>query len=115
VEAGDVSGGVDATLGDLNDACRYAFHEVQRCVEGDLEGVQVAVVDADEIASGGECPFELGVVVDFDERVELVLSGLVFEGDELVLFQGGDDEEDGVGAAGAGFEELELIEDKVFA
>ncbi len=80
-----------------------------------MEGVQVAVVDADEVASGGEGAIEFGGVVDFDEDVELKLAGAAVERSEFVLGEGGDDEEDSVGAVGAGFEQLEFVEDEVFA
>ena len=114
-EAGDVGGGFDAAFGDLDDVGRDAVDELERGIEVNVEGMEVAVVDPDEVASGGEGAVEFGGVVDFAEDVELEFAGAAMERDELVLFEGGDDEQDGVGAAGAGLEELEVVEDEVFA
>jgi len=114
-EAGEVGGGVDAAFGDFHDAGRNAGGEVERGLQRDLEGVQVAVVDADEVASSGESAVEFSGVVDFDEDVKLQFAGAAVERSEIGVGESGDDEEDGVGAMDAGFEELKLVDDEVFA
>ena len=64
----------------------------------DLEGDEVALVHADEGGAGGERPLELGLVVHLDQGVEPELGGQVVEVAQLVVVEGGDDEQHGVGA-----------------
>ena len=53
--------------------------------------------------------------VDLAEDVELEVGGGLAEGQQLLVRQGRDDEEDGVGPCGAGFEHLEGIDHEVLA
>ena len=61
--------------------------------------MQVTVVDADEVASGGEGAVELGGIVDFNQHVELEFAGAAVKSDQFVLGERGHDQENGVGAA----------------
>lgn len=78
------------------------------------EGFEVAVINADEVGSEVEGGFHFGEVVDFDEDVELDFFGDFVEFGELVFFEGGDDEEDGVSAGDAGFVDLAFVAGEVF-
>ena len=58
---------------------------------------------------------QLGAVVYLAEDVELHAAGLVAQSLQFGVGERGDDEQDGVGGGGAGFENLEWIEDEVLA
>ena len=87
----------------------------QRSVEVHVKGVEVAIVDADEVASGDEGAVEFGGIVDFAEDVELQCERATVKSKQFVLGERGDDQQDGVGAMGAGLEQLELVDDEVLA
>jgi hypothetical protein len=53
--------------------------------------------------------------MDFAEDVERVLMSAGGEAGELGAGERGDDEEDGVGAVGAGFDDLVFVDDEIFA
>ncbi len=65
---GDVGGPGDARLGDADDAVGDARQQVGHGAGVDLEGLEVAGVDADEDGVEREGPVELGGVVHLDER-----------------------------------------------
>ncbi len=81
----------------------------------DGEGAQVAAVDADEVEAQGDGTLQLLAVVRLAEDVEAQGECLVAEIVKLVVGVGGDDQQNGVGSGGAGFEDLEGIEDEVLA
>ena len=83
--------------------------------EVDGEGLQVAIVDADDAGVGGEGAFEFGEVVNFDQGIELEGVGDFEEVLEGGLVESGDDEEDGIGSGDDGFEDLGLVDDEIFA
>ncbi len=96
-----------------------AVDEVEGCVEIDFEGAQVAIVDADGVGAGGSENVEEAVQlrggVDFDEDIERKSACGGGEGAQIGVGQCGDDEEDGIGVMGAGFDELILVDHEVFA
>ena len=81
----------------------------------DLEGLEVAVVDPDELGAQGDRALGLGLVVDLDERGEPELAGLVVEAAQGVVVQRADDQQGQVGAGGAGLDELVAGDDEVLA
>ena len=111
--------GANAALGDAHDAVGNARREIELNLRIDGKGVQVAAVDADhldrDVAVEVEGAIELFGAVDLAEDVELEVGGGLAEGQELLVGEGGDDEQDGVGSGGAGFEHLEGIDHEVLA
>ena len=67
----------------------------------DLERLQVAGVDADELGAERHRALGLGLVVDLDQRGEAELAGLVVEAARAVVVERGDDQQRQVGAGGA--------------
>src|SRR5438105_15260791 len=64
----DIGRGMDAAFGDLHDARRYSLREPQRGVERNLECLQVAIVDSDEVGSSFERDIKFSFVVRLDQR-----------------------------------------------
>ncbi len=118
-EAGDVFGGPDAAFGDADDAGGDAGRELELDLRIDHEGVEVAAVDADhlkgELAVEVEGAVELLGAVYLAEDVELERGGGLGEGEELLVGEGGNDEQDGIGGGGAGFEDLEGVDHEILA
>ncbi len=81
----------------------------------DLEGLEVAGVDAHEGRREGEGPVELGGVVDLDERGHAELARLVVEVAHQRVVERRDDEQDEVGAVGAGLSHLVGVDHEVLA
>ena len=120
VEAGllqraNVGGGMDAAFGDVDRVGRQAVGEAQRGFEGDLKGMEVAIVHAVTVAAEIADPGELFGGVDFTEDVKLESVGGGGEAGQLIVGERGSDEQDGVGAVGAGFDDLVLVHDEVLA
>jgi len=111
----DVGVGMDAGLGDLEDAGGHFGGEVEGGFEVDFEVAKVAVVDADDGGAGFEGAVELFGVVDFDEGVEAELGGEFAEAAHFGGFEDGGDEEDGVGALDRGFVDLDFVDGEVLA
>jgi len=93
--------------------------EVERCLEIDFKGAKVTVVDADGVGACGaedvEEAIELGGGVDFDEDVKGESAGARGKIAEVGVGQGGDDEKDGIGAMGAGLDDLLLVDHEILA
>jgi len=53
-QCSDVARAVNPALADAERAAGNVFREAQRSFESDLEGGQVAVIDSDDIAAGGD-------------------------------------------------------------
>ena len=81
----------------------------------DLEGLEVAGVDADDAGAGVERPLELGLVVHLDQRRHAERLGALDERDERLLLEGGDDEQGEVGAVRAALPQLVAGDDEVLA
>ena len=94
---------------------RHADGEVDRGLQRRFEGAQIAVVDADELGVEAERAVELDLVVHFDQRVHAPLGGGVEQIARRVVADGGEDDEDAVGAPGAGFGHLVGLEHEVLA
>ena len=48
-------------------AGRHVFGESERGVQGDFEGGEIAVVDADQVSAGIDGGLQFAAIVDFDE------------------------------------------------
>ncbi len=114
-DAGGVFRGGDAGLGDGEDVLRDLGDDFFGEGEVDLEGGEVAVVDAEDLGVEAEGALELGLVVDFEEGVEAGELGTVAQAGEGVVVQGADDEEDGAGAGLGGLDDLDGIDHEVLA
>lgn len=98
----------DAVIGDLLD-------QFQRGLRVHREGLQIAIVYADDMGFGGEGAIELGACVDFNQRFHLQCAT---EGDEVAqqrIVESGNDQEEAIGVVGARFPDLPGIEDEVLA
>ena len=84
----------EAGFGDEDDVMGNLFGELFGGDEVGGEGLQVTVVDTDEIGAEVEGAFHFGEIVDLDEDVELHIAGGIIEFTKLVVIKRGDDEED---------------------
>ena len=82
-------------------AAGHAERQVDRGLQRRLEGAQVAVVDADELGVERQRPVELDLVVHLDQRIHAPLGGGVEQVARGVVADGGEDDQDAVGAPGA--------------
>jgi len=120
VEAGfaqglNVGGGMDAAFGDADGVGRELFGEFERSFEANFEGLEVAVVHAIGIAAQILDEVDLFGGMDFTKNVEAIPVGDHREVIQIAVAERGGDEEDGVGAMSAGFGDLILVDDEVFA
>ena len=79
------------------------------------EGAQVAIVDANEVATEIQRASEFVVIVHLTEHVEGQSAGDRMQAAQLLAGERSDDEENGVGVMGARFQQLELVDDEVLA
>ena len=79
-ESVDIGGGEDAAFADLREGRRDLRREGDRGFERDVEGAQIAVVDADDFGAGTQGDFEFAGVVDFDQRGHFEFAGEFAEG-----------------------------------
>jgi hypothetical protein len=114
-QAGDIFCGANAALRYFDCILRYGGGELEEDVGAYGEGAQIAAVDADEIEAERDGAIQLFAVMGLAEHIEAHGTSFFAEIDECCVGMGGDDEQDCVGAIGAGFEDLEGIEDEVFA
>jgi len=115
LEPFDIGTGEDAGFGDDGNLRWYEGTQPLRGGEVDLEGAEVAVVDADDGSAGHERALHLQLVVHLHEGVHIERP---CKSDQLGKEGGvedGGDEEDGVGAVDAGLVELVVVEQEVLA
>ena len=72
----------------------------------DVEGLEVAGVDADQLGAELDRALGLRLVVHLDQHGQPELARLVVQPAQLVVVERGDDQQDQVGAGGAGLEQL---------
>ena len=80
-----------------------------------LEGAQIAVVDADHRRTKFQRAIELGAVVDFDQHVHAVRDRGVLDVLCRAVVERRHDDQDAVGAVGAGFRHLIGVEHEILA
>src|SRR5690606_9727082 len=105
----------DAGLGDLDQVVGDLGGDPLEGAAVDLEGLEVAGVDADDLGTGVDRALDLLLVVDLDERGEADGPGALDEGLQGRLVEGGDDQQREVGAVRAGLPELVGGDDEVLA
>ena len=76
---------------------------------------QVSIIDADQVGASGEYAREIGGVVEFDEGGHTEGSGLLQEADEGGIVEDFGDQEDGIGTGEAGFDDLVVVDQEIFA
>ena len=94
---------------------RHADGEIDRGLERRFEGPQVAVVDADELGVERQRAVQLDLVVHLDQRVHPPFGGGVEQVARGVVADRGEDDQDAVGAPGAGLGDLVGLEHEVLA
>ena len=111
----DVVDAADAGLGDGDDVVGDVPAEPAEDRAVDLEGAQVAGVDPDDGGAGVDGAAGLVLVVDLDEGGHPERLGVLPQVDEVALVEGRDDEQDDVGAPGAGLGQLVAGDEEVLA
>ncbi len=81
----------------------------------DLEGLEVAGVDADQLGAERDGALGLGLVVHLDQHRQAELAGQVVQAAQPVVVEGGHDEQHQVGAGGPGLEHLVGLDHEVLA
>ena len=106
---------MDAAFGDHQVVAGDLLGELQGGVQAGVEGVQVAVVDADQLDVELQRPGQFVGGVHFHQHVTADPLGGVVELVELGVGQRRHDQQHRVGAHGAGFEHLPRVDDEVLA
>lgn len=114
-EAVKVRGGMNAAFGNVEGRGRKLRGQFQRSFEADVEGAEVAIVDAEAVAVEAADTGKLFSGMDFAEDVKLERAGGGGEASEFAVRERRGDEEDGVGVMGAGFDDLVFVHDEIFA
>ena len=110
-----VVGVFEAGFGDQNDTIGDFLGELLGGDEVGGHGLEIAVVDADEVGAEIKGAFHLGKIVDFDKDVELDIARGVVEFSKLVVIESGDDEKNGIGTGDTGFVNLALVNGEILA
>ena len=113
--AGDVGGPGDPGLGDEHPVGRHQGRQLGERGLVDVEGLEVAGVDADQLGAQRDRTLGLGLVVHLDQHGQAELAGLVVQPAQVVVGQRRDDEQHEVGAGRAALEELVALDDEVLA
>jgi hypothetical protein len=111
----DVGRGLDRGFRDADDSGGNAVGEGAEQVLVELEGGEVACVDADELRPEVDGAVELFAGVGLDQRRHAELGDEVEELGHQGLLQGGHDEQHEVGAGRPRLEDLVRVGDEVFA
>ena len=104
--AGGVCGATDARLGDADDGVGDQPHQPGEGVAVDLEGLEVAGVDPDDVGPHRQGALDLDLVVDLGQHGQPERAGLVVQLAEQPVVERGHDQQHQVGSRGAGLEQL---------
>ena len=77
--------------------------------------MQIAIVDADQRGLEGQCPLQLGSVVDLHKDIQPQGQGQVVERYESGLIEGRDDQQNAVRTDGPGLIDLIGVDSKILA
>ena len=106
---------MDAALGDDGDLGRDRGQQREGGVQRRLEGLEVAVVDAEQGRREGEGGLDLRRIVHLDQHVHAEVPRERVELGERARVERGDDEQDAVRAERARLEHLPGVDDEVLA
>ena len=110
------SAGAERPLSATRCACRgRAGRQLLRHIEIRDEGLEVAVVDADQARLQIGRPLHLGFVMDFHQRVHPELRGFFHQRPRGCVIDHRQDDQDGVGAPAAGFGDLIGLQHEILA
>src|SRR5918911_1269986 len=105
----------DAALGDQDGPGGQGLADGGEAARVDLQGGQVAGVHPDQGGAGGGRDLGLGHGMDLDQGVQGGRADLVQQGAQRPRVEGGDDQQDGVGAPGPRLPDLVGGGDEVLA
>src|SRR5665213_2742588 len=105
-QPGNIRGGEDAALADQQAIARHQRGQPLAHRERGDERMQVAIVDADEPRAQPESARQLGFVVHLKQHVHAKRDRRILERMRLIVGNAGHDDEDAVGAEGAGLIDL---------
>ena len=106
---------MDTAFGDNHTVAGDLFRQRQGGVQAGLEGMQVAVVDADQLGVEIHRPLQLFLGMYFHQHIAASLLGGVVELVHLFIRQGRRDQQNGVGPHGPGLEDLPGVDHEVLA
>lgn len=80
-----------------------------------LEALQIAVVDADEVRAVEERAFQFGFIVNFHQNVHSKPLGRAFELPDFPIFERTHNQQNAIGARQSRFDDLDFIDDEILA
>src|SRR5271165_3317361 len=89
------------------------LRQLQRRIQIDLKSVQVAIVNANQIAACIERALQLVAIVNLAEDVQVQLRRAARKIDQLALFQRRYDEQHRVSPARSRFQQLKFVDDEI--
>ena len=107
--------GMNAALGHFHDTGRDALGQPQRGLDIHDERLQIAIVDTDDVGAGFESDIDFGFVMGLDERGHSVTGGKFPKRADASRVENRDDQKNGVGAVGGGFDDVIFVEGEVLA
>src|SRR5208282_2204589 len=110
-----VSARSDSALGYADAGVGYLFREPECGFEIDFEGAQITAVDADQVTTGIERALQFLFIMSFAQNVEAVRCGDPRQRYQFFLVEGGDNQQNGIGAVCPGFDDLKFIDDEILA
>src|SRR5436190_23716478 len=114
-QASEICEGKEAALADHDVVARDQRREALGRFESCLEGLQVAVVDADQSRLEPQGTVEFRLVVDLDQHVHAVTERRVFQRGRRRIVDAGHDDQNAIGAPGARLRRLVGLEHEVLA
>ena len=109
------SGAQDAAFGDQQPVVRYLLAQRQGRLQIHREGVQVAVVDAEQARAQAQRALQFLGVVDLHQDVESGLQRARFQLGHRAVFKRGSDQQDAVGSDRSRLEYLPFVDDEILA
>ena len=114
-DAGGIGGGVDTAFANGSDVGREKRNEALAQAEVGRERGEVAIVDADDPGTVGECAGKLGGGVNLEECVQAGGGGGLGQRPDLLVAQSSHDNKDRAGSGGAGLEHLHGVDEEILA
>jgi len=105
----------NAAFGDKNRLGGNLLLEPERMLQINDKGAQVPIIDPDQSGTSLQDARQIGRLVQFDERGHPQVDRAIVQGAQLAIVETFGDQQDGIGAASTGFQQLIGIEDEVLA